>query len=113
MAVWLGYSFSKYFCLLFGQSKEILIALVRQFWKSEDHHMPRLLPYNLLARCLGLLLLVASGLKLQGLAVDPIGRMGLFSTPEFQLAVVEFEVFLAVWLLWGKGPLGSWFLALA
>jgi hypothetical protein len=75
--------------------------------------MPRVLPYSLVARCLGVLLLVAAALKVQGLAVDPVKRLGIFSAPEFQLAVVEFEVFLALWLLWGKRPLGSWLVALA
>lgn len=57
---------------------------------------------------MALLLLAAAGLKLNGLAVDPVGRMGLFSLPAFQIAVVEFELFLAAWLLWGRQPLGSW-----
>jgi len=51
-------------------------------------------------------------LKLTGLAVDPVGRMGLFSLPAFQIAVIEFEIFLAAWLLWGNHPLGSWATAL-
>jgi hypothetical protein len=45
---------------------------------------------------LGSLLLVAAALKLNGLAVDPVGRMGLFTAPVFQIAVVELEIFLAV-----------------
>jgi hypothetical protein len=60
---------------------------------------------------LGILLLAAAVLKLQGLGADPVARMGAFSTPEFQVAVVEFEAFLAVWLLSGKRPLGSWAVA--
>jgi hypothetical protein len=71
------------------------------------HH----LSYSLVSRCLGILLLAAAGLKLNGLAVDPVGRMGLFSLPAFQIAVVELEIFLAIWLLWGWKPLGSWALA--
>jgi hypothetical protein len=70
------------------------------------------LPYSWVARVLALLLLAAAGLKLAGLAVDPVGRMGLFSAPAFQVAVVEFEVFLAFWLLSGKRPAGSWAVAL-
>ncbi len=62
---------------------------------------------------LGLLLLVAAFLKLNGLGMDPVARMGIFSTPEFQVAVIQFEAFLAVWLLSGKRPLGSWLVALA
>ncbi len=50
---------------------------------------------TLILRALGLLLLVAAGLKLQGLGVDPVGRVGIFSMPEFQLAVVEFEIIFA------------------
>ena len=73
--------------------------------------LPRL-SYSWIARFLALLLLAAAGLKLTGLAVDPVGRMGLFSLPAFQIAVVEFEFFLAAWLLWGKRPLGSWATAL-
>lgn len=75
--------------------------------------MSCLLPYPLVSRFLGILLLAAAGLKLNGLAVDPVGRMGLFTLPAFQIAVVEFEIFLAVWLLWGRQPLGSWATALA
>jgi hypothetical protein len=71
----------------------------------------RKLPYVWVSRVLALLL-IAAGLKLNGLAVDPVGRMGLFTAPAFQIAVVEFEIFLAVWLLWGKKPLGSWAAAL-
>lgn len=70
------------------------------------------LPFSLISRCLAILLLVAAGLKLQGLAIDPVGRMGLFTLPAFQIAVVEFEIFLAIWLLWGKQPLGAWATAL-
>jgi hypothetical protein len=70
--------------------------------------MGRKLPYSWISRILALLLLTAAGLKLNGLAVDPVGRMGLFTAPAFQIAVVEFEIFLAIWLLWGKQPLGSW-----
>ena len=74
--------------------------------------MLRCLSYSVVSRSLGILLLAAAGLKLNGLAVDPVGRMGLFTLPAFQIAVVEFEIFLAVWLLWGRLPLGSWATAL-
>jgi hypothetical protein len=77
-----------------------------------DFEMLLRLPYLLVSRFLGVLLLAVAALKLNGLAVDPVGRMGLFSVPAFQIAVVEFEIFLAVWLLWGRQPLGSWAVAL-
>jgi hypothetical protein len=74
--------------------------------------MSHRLSYSVVSRCLGLLLLAAAALKLNGLAVDPVGRMGLFTEPAFQIAVVEFEIFLAVWLLWGRQAFGSWATAL-
>lgn len=70
--------------------------------------MLRRLPYSLVSRALGVLLLAAAGLKLNGMAVDPVGRMGLFTLPAFQVAVVQFEIFLSIWLLSGQQPLGSW-----
>jgi hypothetical protein len=74
--------------------------------------MQRCLSYSVVSRGLAMLLLTAAGLKLNGLAVDPVGRIGLFTAPAFQIAVIEFEIFLAAWLLWGKPPLGSWVTAL-
>jgi hypothetical protein len=74
--------------------------------------MPRLLPFSVISRILGVLLLAAALLKLQGLALDPVSRQGIFSTPEFQMATVEVELFLAVWLLWGVRPQGAWIAAL-
>ncbi len=70
--------------------------------------MPRCIAYSVVSRLLAVLLIAAAVLKLNGLAVDPVGRMGLLSVPAFQTAVIEFEFFLAAWLLWGKRPLGSW-----
>jgi hypothetical protein len=72
---------------------------------------PRLL-HAVVSRSVGLLLLAAAGLKAYGLSADPVARMGIFSVPEFQLAVIQFEVFLGLWLLWGIQPLGSWAVAL-
>lgn len=68
--------------------------------------------YSIVRSALGVLLLLAAVLKLSGLGADPVARMGLFSTPEFQLALIEFEVFLALWLLSGQRPIGSWLVAL-
>jgi hypothetical protein len=70
--------------------------------------------WRILVRCaLSLLLLTAAALKAHGLAVDPVARTGLFSLAEFQLVVIIAEVFLGIWLLSGKHPLGSWLAALA
>jgi hypothetical protein len=70
--------------------------------------MPRFLPYSLVSRVLGLLLLAAAVLKLNGLAIEPVARTGVFSLPEFQLGLVEIECALATWLLWGISPVASW-----
>jgi hypothetical protein len=70
--------------------------------------------WRTVVRCaLGLLLLTAAALKAHGLAVDPVARMGLFSLAEIQFAIIVFEVFLGIWLLSGKRPIGSWFAAVA
>jgi hypothetical protein len=63
--------------------------------------------YHVVRWVLGFVLLGAALLKLNGLSAGPVARMGVFSTPEFQVAVVQFEFFLALWLLSGKHPLGS------
>jgi hypothetical protein len=74
---------------------------------------PRPAYRSLVARFIGLLLLTAAVVKVFGLTADPVARMGVFSTPEFHLALIEFEVFLSLWLLSGKRPLGSWMLTVA
>src|SRR5262249_25600717 len=43
----------------------------------------------------------------------PVGRRDIFSKPELQLAVIEFELFLGVWLLSGKRRTGSWVVSVA
>ena len=62
-------------------------------------------------RIVGTLLLGAALLKASGLGVDAVARMGFFSTPEVQLAIIEFEVFLGLWLWSAISPVGSWFAA--
>lgn len=45
----------------------------------------------LTVRCLlGTLLLLAAVLKLRGLTADPVARMGVFSTSEFQVAIIQY-----------------------
>lgn len=68
--------------------------------------------YSVVARALGLLLLAAAALKVAGSRVAAIGPIGIFSSPTFQVGVVGFEFFLALWLLSGKHPVGSWLAAL-
>jgi hypothetical protein len=69
-------------------------------------------PFSVVARLLGILLLVAAGLKVWGLGVDPVPGTGVFSAPELQIAFVEFEVALAVWLCLGVQPIFSWLVSL-
>lgn len=74
--------------------------------------MPRLLSYALVARLLAAVLLLAAGLKIIGLRSEPVAAAGIFSTPEFQVALVEIEIVLAIWLWSGVRPVLSWLVAL-
>lgn len=75
--------------------------------------MRRLFSATLVLRSLGLLLLVAAGLKAYGLAVDPVSPLGLFSAGWFQVGLIELEVLLGLWLLSGVQPLAAWLVASA
>jgi len=55
-------------------------------------------------RGLGGLLLLAAALKIHGLGVEPVGRLGLFSSQEFQLFLVEFEISLPCGSCPGSSP---------
>ncbi len=63
------------------------------------------------ALVLGVLLLTAAGLKLYGLRVDAVARVGWLSAPWVQAASVQWEIALGAWLLSRKYPLGSWLAA--
>jgi hypothetical protein len=69
------------------------------------------LNYALISKALAMLLLLAAALKVHGLSEGPVAKSGIFSTPEVQLAVVEFEVIFAFWLFSGSHPVGSWLTA--
>jgi hypothetical protein len=60
---------------------------------------------------LGLLLLTAAGLKLYGMNVTAVPRVGWFATPRVQVAVVEWELVLGLWLLSGTYQAGAWLAA--
>jgi hypothetical protein len=60
---------------------------------------------------LGLLLLSAAGLKLYGLGISAVPRVGWFAQPWIQLAVAEWEIVVGLWLVSGRYPLGSWIAA--
>jgi hypothetical protein len=65
-------------------------------------------------RCLGVLLLVAAGLKMHGLlAADAVARRGVFATPWLQAAILYCEILLALWLWLGRHVALKWLAALA
>src|SRR5436190_20938128 len=55
--------------------------------------------FTVVRMVLGLLLLTAAGLKLYGLNVTALPRVGWFATPQVQVATAEWELVLAIWLL--------------
>lgn len=69
--------------------------------------------YRVVSRVVGLLLLVAAGLKLYGFRVALFAGHGWWTIPWVQLAAVEWEIILGVWLLWGRHAVGAWLAALA
>ncbi len=62
---------------------------------------------------LGLLLLVAAGLKLAGQGFSAIPQIGWFATPTIQIAAAEWEIVLGIWLLSGAYRIGAWFASVA
>jgi hypothetical protein len=74
--------------------------------------MVRFLPWKLVSRSLAILLLAAAFFKMNGLGFETVASRGIFSGPEFQIALVEVEIILGIWLLWGKNPVGAWLVSL-
>ena len=61
--------------------------------------------------CIGILLFGAAALKIAGGAVDPVEHMGIFSLHAAQVAIVNVEILLAIWL-WSRAfPSCSWSVA--
>jgi len=56
---------------------------------------------------LGLLLLIAAGLKLAGSAVSPFAQYGPWTAPHIQALAIVWEVLLGLWLLSRVYPLGA------
>lgn len=50
---------------------------------------------------LGVFLLAAAGLKVHGLALDPLASESLLLSPRLQIATIEVEILLSLWLLSG------------
>lgn len=65
----------------------------------------------LIRSALGAVLLAAAGSKLYGLSVSAVPPIGWFAQPWVQLAAVEWEVVLGLWLVTGVSPRGSWLAA--
>jgi hypothetical protein len=61
---------------------------------------------------LGVLLLTTAALKLYGLGVSAVPRVGWFALPWVQLLGAEWELVLGAWLLSGASPRLSWSAAL-
>jgi len=57
---------------------------------------------------LGLLLLVAAGLKAHGLTTDPLSQDSFLASPLLQVAVIEVELLLGLWLLSGRSVRAAW-----
>jgi len=60
----------------------------------------------------GLLLLIAAGLKAYDLATSPILGAGILQSRWFLIGVVEFELLLGLWLLSGVYPAHAWAVSL-
>src|SRR5207244_1575534 len=80
---------------------------------TEAASMNRRLLHLVVSKSLGCLLLAAAGLKIYGFGMTPVGAIGIFSSPSFQVGLIEFEILLGLWLLSGKSPIGSWLVAIA
>lgn len=65
-------------------------------------------PVRVVQICLALLLLTAAGLKTHQLATEPVVGSGLLDSRWFLIAVVEFELFFAFWLLSGVFSFATW-----
>jgi hypothetical protein len=57
---------------------------------------------------LGAVLLTAAGLKLHGLNVTAVPRVGWFATPRVQVAAAAWELVLGLWLLSGAARAWAW-----
>jgi hypothetical protein len=67
---------------------------------------------NLILRSLGVLLLVAAGLKTYGMNVSPLPSVGSLSSPQWQTLVIGWELGLGFWLVSGAARWGAWVTAL-
>src|ERR1043165_5964886 len=64
-------------------------------------------------RLLAIVLLSAAGLKIFGFGADPVARVGVFSSPAFQVFLIIFEIGLGIWLVSGTQGEAAWVAGLA
>lgn len=69
--------------------------------------------YVVVRLALGLVLLLAAGLKAHQLSTGPVGETWLLDSRWFLIAVVEFELLFGLWLLAGIYPRLTWKVAVA
>jgi hypothetical protein len=79
---------------------------VSKRWRGE-------VAYAVLSRVLGALLLGAAALKLAGVEAAPVAEIGVLSSPWLITMVIEAEVCLGLWLLWGRFQSYCWLITLA
>ncbi len=77
-----------------------------KFWLSRGA------THTLLLRVLGVVLLVAAGLKGYELSFDPLADDSFLASPRLQIAVIDGEILLGLWLLSGLARRGAWMAAL-
>jgi hypothetical protein len=68
-------------------------------------------PFRAVRIVLGCVLLAAAAFKAHVLADDPFSQVSLFFSPRLQLAQIELEAVLGLWLLSGLYPRAAWLAA--
>lgn len=77
-------------------------------WRSRP---PLGIGFHAVRIALGAVLLTAAGFKAFALWTDPTPPLSLFSEPRWQIALIEAETLLGLWLLSGFAPRGVWWTA--
>jgi hypothetical protein len=80
--------------------------------RASDSTPPSRWGFQIVRFVLGGFLLVAAGLKAHGLALDPFTEGSVLASARLQVATIEIEIVLGLWLLSGWSILGAWTSAL-
>lgn len=75
-------------------------------------HRNRHFAYAVVSPFLGALLVTAGALKLQGIHAAPVAEIGPSFSPWLLTLLIEAEICLGAWLIWGRFPPYSWLTAL-